>query len=71
MECALMEGITNLSVGTEVFPGSLKEVVVWLLLQKTSLDPSDLANYHPVSNLLFLGMVVGRAAAEIAPWSPG
>uniref|UniRef100_A0A670JAY7 Reverse transcriptase domain-containing protein n=1 Tax=Podarcis muralis TaxID=64176 RepID=A0A670JAY7_PODMU len=56
--------IINLSLGIGTFPGELKEAVVRPLLKKTSLDPLDLSNYRPVSNLPFLGKVIERAAAE-------
>uniref|UniRef100_A0A670I2H7 Reverse transcriptase domain-containing protein n=1 Tax=Podarcis muralis TaxID=64176 RepID=A0A670I2H7_PODMU len=56
--------IINLSLGTGIFPGELKEAVVRPLLKKTSLDPLDLSNYRPVSNLPFLGKVIERAVAE-------
>ncbi|XP_077782882.1 uncharacterized protein LOC144327417 [Podarcis muralis] len=56
--------IINLSLDTGTFPGELKEAVVCPLLKKTSLDPLDLSNYRPVSNLPYLGKVIERAVAE-------
>uniref|UniRef100_A0A670IWM0 Reverse transcriptase domain-containing protein n=1 Tax=Podarcis muralis TaxID=64176 RepID=A0A670IWM0_PODMU len=56
--------IINLSLDTGTFPGELKEVLVCPLLKKTSLDPLDLSNYCPVSNLPYLGKVIERAVAE-------
>lgn len=56
--------IINLSLEMGVFPEGLKEAVVAPPLKKPTLDPMDMANYHPVSNLSFLGKEIERAAAE-------
>lgn len=54
--------IINLSFETGVFP--LREAVVVLPSKKPTLELCYPANYLPVSNLLFLGKVLERAAAE-------
>ena len=45
--------IINKSLRTGVFPSVFKEAIVIPLLKKTSLDPNNLKNYRPISNLLF------------------
>uniref|UniRef100_A0A670II88 Reverse transcriptase domain-containing protein n=1 Tax=Podarcis muralis TaxID=64176 RepID=A0A670II88_PODMU len=57
-------GVVNASLCEGAFPDPLKEAVIKPLLKKTSLDPANLANYRPVSNLPFLGKVIERVVAE-------
>lgn len=45
----------------------LKEVVVRPLLIKTNLDPKDLGNFRPVSNLSFLGKVIEQVVVKQLP----
>ncbi len=45
--------ILNLSLATGVFPSCFKTAVGKPLLKKLTLDASSLANYRPVSNLVF------------------
>uniref|UniRef100_A0A803U0W5 Reverse transcriptase domain-containing protein n=1 Tax=Anolis carolinensis TaxID=28377 RepID=A0A803U0W5_ANOCA len=56
-----LSNIINGSLEQGVFPDNLKEARVRPLLKKPSLDPMTLANYHPVSNLQFLGKMIERA----------
>ena len=46
------------------FPAALKHALVTPLLKKPGLDPDDLANYRPVSNLPFLGKLIERAVHQ-------
>lgn len=43
-----------------VFPEGLKEIVVVLLLKKSTLDTSNPANYHSDLNLSFLRKIIER-----------
>ena len=43
--------IVNLSLSSGVFSKQLKSALVKPLLKKSNLDPNDLKNYHPISNL--------------------
>ena len=56
--------LLNSSIMTGKFPSSQKCAIVTPLLKKESLDPSDLGNYRPVSNLSFLSKVLERAVYE-------
>lgn len=47
-----------------VVPILLKEALVCPLLKKLLLDPITLGNFHPVSNLIFLGKVVEKVVAQ-------
>ena len=46
------------------FPSSQESAVVTPGLKKPTLDPTDLGNYRPISNLTFLSKVLERAAYE-------
>lgn len=59
-----LRGIINLSLSSRTFAEGLKEVVVAPLLKKPLLDPSNVANYHPVLNLSLLGKLTKRVVAE-------
>ena len=45
-------------------PASQKHAIVTPRLKRSGLDPSDIANFRPVSNLTFMSKVVERAAAS-------
>lgn len=53
-----LRDIVNLSLTSRVYPGGLKESVVVPRLKQSLLDPMDLTNYCPVSNISFLGKVI-------------
>ncbi|XP_060124758.1 uncharacterized protein LOC132591228 [Zootoca vivipara] len=59
-----LRGLVNASLHEGAFPDPLKEAVIKPLLKKPSLDPANMANYRPVSNLPFLGKVIERVVAE-------
>ena len=52
--------VFNNSLVSGVFPSVYKSALVKPLLKKMSLDPDDLKNYRPVSNLSFLSNVLER-----------
>ena len=65
LECldSLLPCITavfNNSLVSGVFPSVYKSALVKPLLKKMSLDPDDLKNYRPVSNLSFLSKILER-----------
>ena len=47
-----------------VFPASQKLASITPVLKKASLDPLDLSNYRPISNLTFLSKLLERAVYE-------
>ncbi|XP_068096401.1 uncharacterized protein, partial [Hyperolius riggenbachi] len=55
-----LTSLFNLSLSTGIFPSSLKKAVVTPLLKKPSLDPTELANYRPVSLLPFASKLLER-----------
>ena len=44
-------------------PDSHKHAIITPCLKKSGLDPTDIANFRPISNLTFLSKVVERAVA--------
>jgi hypothetical protein len=50
----VITNIVNLSLTTSTFPAHFKSAVVKPLLKKANLDPENLKNYRPVSNLPFV-----------------
>uniref|UniRef100_M3XIZ1 Reverse transcriptase domain-containing protein n=1 Tax=Latimeria chalumnae TaxID=7897 RepID=M3XIZ1_LATCH len=55
--------IINASLEEGYLPAALKRASVCPLLKQASLDPGDLGNYRPVSNLPFLGKVIEKVVA--------
>ena len=51
-------------MGGGYFPASQKIASITPILKKASLDPLDLGNYRPISNLTFLSKLLERAAYE-------
>ena len=56
--------ITRLSLEMDVFPDTLKSALVTPILKKPNLDPEEMKNYRPISNLAFLGKVIERCAMK-------
>ncbi|GFS02075.1 reverse transcriptase-like protein [Elysia marginata] len=52
--------IFNQSLSTGVVPDSFKKAIVIPLIKKPDLDPKDLKNYRPVSNLSFMSKVLEK-----------
>jgi len=64
---ALLPFITamiNASLHEGYLPVTQKHALVSPLLKKTSLDPNELKNYRPVSNLTFVSKVVERVVVK-------
>ncbi|XP_064412923.1 myocyte enhancer factor 2cb isoform X1 [Latimeria chalumnae] len=57
--------IVNASLEEGVLPIALKRAQECPLLKRTSLDPDDLGNYRPISNLPFLGKVIEKVVAGL------
>ena len=55
--------IVNLSLSSNVFSKQLKSALVKPFLKKSNLDPNDLKNYRPISNLYFLSKLIERVIA--------
>ena len=56
--------LVNTSLMQGQLPGSQKHAIVTPRLKRSGLDPSDIANFRPVSNLTFMSKVVERAATS-------
>ena len=56
----LLDSVFNDSLASGIFPSSFKTALVKPLLEKPSLNPNDLKNYRPVSNLPFLSKIPER-----------
>jgi len=56
--------MVNVSLQHRCLPTSHKMAVVTPLLKKASLDPLDLNNYRPVSNLSLVSKLVERVAVK-------
>ena len=56
--------LINTSIYSGEFPSTQKCAIVVPRLKKETLDPSDLGNYRPVSNLSFLSKILERAVYE-------
>jgi len=52
------------SLDSGQYPQSFKHAVVLPLLKKDTLDPTQLNNYRPVSNLPFLSKLLEKAISE-------
>ena len=57
--------IINKSLSTGTFPESLKQSVITPLIKKPSLDPNNIKNYRPVSNLPFLSKLIEKQACKV------
>jgi len=59
-----LTAMVNTSLREGYVPGSQKHAVVSPLLKKSSLDPAEMKNYRPVSNLTFTSKLVERIVTE-------
>jgi len=57
--------IVKVSLLTGHVPHYFKVAVIKLLLKKPTLDPEVLANYRPISNLLFLSKILEQVANQL------
>ena len=60
----LMTEIINSSLQTSQVPDVMKAAVVTPLLKKSTLDPEELKNYRPVSNLSYISKLLERVVAK-------
>ncbi|KAK7909443.1 hypothetical protein WMY93_014127 [Mugilogobius chulae] len=60
----LITTIINSSLSNASVPQSLKLAAITPVLKKTGLDPDNLANYRPISNLPFLSKIIERVIAS-------
>uniref|UniRef100_M3XGY1 Reverse transcriptase domain-containing protein n=1 Tax=Latimeria chalumnae TaxID=7897 RepID=M3XGY1_LATCH len=59
----LFTGIVCASLREGILPSALKRAQVYPLLKRATLDPGELGNYRPISNLPFLGKVIEKVVA--------
>ena len=59
-----LTAMCNASLSEGSLPQSQKHAIVTPLLKKPSLDPGELKNYRPVSNLTFVSKIVEKLVAE-------
>ncbi len=52
--------VVNSSLSSGVVPGNFKHAVVQPLIKKPGLDPTELANFRPISKLSFLSKVLEK-----------
>ena len=61
----IITSIVNASLEAGTIPTSFKSAVVTPILKKSSLDPDNLKNYRPVSNLAFVSKLVEKLVASL------
>ncbi len=52
--------LVNSSITAGVFPTALKDALIRPILKKSTLDPEQLKNYRPISNLNFLSKLIEK-----------
>ncbi len=60
----LLLAIINSLLSLEYVPKTFKLAVIKPLINKPQLDPKDLVNYRPISNLLFLSNILEKVASS-------
>ena len=60
----IITAIINKSLACGEFPHTYKSAIVSPLLKKMSLDPEELKNYRPVSNLAFVSKLIEKVVAS-------
>ena len=60
----LLTSIINTSFESGVFPTKLKQALIRPSLKKHNLDPEELKNYRPVSNLHFISKIIEKIVAQ-------
>lgn len=53
-------GIINCSLQSGIFPAAFKTVVIKPPLKKSNVDATVIANFRPISNLLFLSKILEK-----------
>ena len=56
--------IINLSLASSTVPTSFKTALLLPILKKPHLDPNELNNYHPISNLPFISKLLERVVTS-------
>ena len=62
--CPVLVKIINLSLESGIFPSGMKSARVRPLIKKANLDPEQLKNYRPVSNLPSLSKVLEKVVVS-------
>ncbi len=60
---SIITAIVCSSLSSATVPSSLKTASITPLLKKTGVDPNDLNNYRPISNLPFISKILERTVA--------
>ena len=60
----LITKIVNMSLTTGTFPECYKDAIIRPLLKKSNMDPENMNNYRPVSNLHFLSKIIEKVVAS-------
>jgi len=61
----IITNIINESLSTGVFPQCLKSAIITPIIKKASLNPNDMKNYRPVSNIPFLSKLIEKQAVKM------
>ena len=59
-----LTNIINSSLLSGTFPSTFRTAVVKPLLKKASLDPNNLKNFRPVSNLSFVSKIIEKVVLQ-------
>ena len=59
----LITKIVNMSLTTGTFPECYKDAIIRPILKKSNMDPENMKNYRPVSNLHFLSKIIEKVVA--------
>ena len=62
LHCLLpsLTALINASLSSGIFPQAFKSAVIFPLLKKPSLDPNELKNFRPISNLPFISKIIEK-----------
>ena len=62
LDCLLpsLTALINSSLSSGLFPQAFKSAVTFPLLKKPSLDPNELKNFRPISNLPFISKIIEK-----------
>ena len=60
----ILTKLVNASLVSSQFPTAHKHALVTLIQKKPSLDPAQLSNYRPMSNLSFVSKLLERSVAS-------
>ncbi len=60
----LITGIINTSLQTGNFPSTFKKAIIRPILKKSNLDPEEMKNYRPISNLHFISKILEKIVSN-------